>query len=166
MGAFRWMMRRGKRLRAAGHIIYRDSRSLSAPLRPSAPRVRGLRRRPSARRPPCGAPQRQVRVPFGQVHATPPTFSRKAPRFSPRLADGLAPTAGAQGKNFTSPRRKCAEMRTRSLFFLFLLAFYEVKTRYICIENLFYQLRMAKSRRFVAPFVCPAECSHTFLPSL
>nr|DAO98893.1 MAG TPA: hypothetical protein [Caudoviricetes sp.] len=93
-------------------------------------------------------------------------FSRKAPRFSPRLADGLAPTAGAQGENFTSPRRKCAEMRMRSLFFLFLLAFYAGKTRYICIENLFYQLRMAKSRRFVAPFVCPAECSPTFLPSL
>ena len=94
-----------------------------------------------------------------------PTFSRKAPRFSPRLADGLAPTAGAQGKNFTSPRRKCAEMHMRSLF-LFLLAFYAGKTRYICTENLFYQLRMAKSRRFVAPFVCPAECSHTFHPSL
>ena len=44
---------------------------------------------------------------------------RKAPRFSPRLADGLTPTAEAQGKNFTSPRRKCAEMRTRSLFFIF-----------------------------------------------
>ena len=103
----------------------------------------------------------------------PSTFPRKTHLSKKRscvllapFADGLTPTAEAQGKNFTSPRRMCAEMRTRSLFFLFLLAFYAGKTRYICIENLFYQLRMAKSRRFVAPFVCPAECSPTFHPSL
>ena len=175
------MMRRGKRLRAAGHIIYRGSRSLSAPLRPSAPGGHALRRRPSARRPPFGAksaprpctlrprPMRKARG----FSLFPSTFPRKTHLSKKRscvllapFADGLAPTAGAQGKNFTSPRRKCAEMRMRSLFFLFLLAFYAGKTRYICIENLFYQLRMAKSRRFVAPFVCPAECSPTFHPSL
>ena len=55
MGASRFMLRRGKRLRAAIHIIYKACRSLSATLRPSAPGVRGLRRRPSVRRPPFGA---------------------------------------------------------------------------------------------------------------
>ena len=49
------MLRRGKRLRTARHIIYKACRSLSAPLRPSAPRVHALRRRPSVRRPPFGA---------------------------------------------------------------------------------------------------------------
>lgn len=95
-----------------------------------------------------------------------PAFSRKAPRFSPRLADGLAPTAGAYGGKFHIAAEKVRRNAHAFTFFLFLLAFYAGKTRYICIENLFYQLRMAKSRRFVAPFVCPSECSHTFLPSL
>ena len=49
------MLRRGKRLRAAIHIIYRAVRSLSTPLRPSAPGVHALRRRPSVHRPPFGA---------------------------------------------------------------------------------------------------------------
>lgn len=56
----------------------------------------------------------------------PSTFPRKTHLSQKRscvllapFADGLTPTAEAQGKNFTSPRRMCAEMRTRSLFFIF-----------------------------------------------
>lgn len=174
------MLRSGKRLRAAGHIIYRDSRSLSVPLRPSTPRVRGLRRRPSARRPPFVAPPRQVRAPFGQVHAKSPRFfafplhfSEKNPpfqktllRFARSLRRRAHPHGRGTGEKFHIAAEKVRRNAHAFTFFLFLLAFYEVKTRYICIENLFYQLRMAKSRRFVAPFVCPAECSHPFHPSL
>ena len=174
------MSRSGKRLRAAGHIIYKECRSLSAPLRPSAPRGRGLRRHPSVRQPPFVAPFPQGRAPFGQgrceklavfrfsppLFREKPTFPKNAPAFcSPRLADGLTPTAEAQGENFTSPRRKCAFPRTRSLFFNF-GRFRTEKTRYICSENLFYQLRMAKVRPFVPIFVCPPECPDTSLPSL
>ena len=174
------MLRSGKRLRAAGHIIYRDSRSLSVPLRPSTPRVRGLRRRPSARRPPFVAPPRQVRAPFGQVHAKSPRFfafplhfSEKNPpfqktllRFARSLRRRAHPHGRGTGEKFHIAAEKVRRNAHAFTFFLFLLAFYEVKTRYICIENLFYQLRMAKSRRFVPVFVCPPECSHTFHPSL
>ena len=166
MGAFRWMLRSGKPLRAAGHIIYRDSRSLSAPLRPSAPRVRGLRRRPSARRPPFVAPQRQVRAPFGPVHAKssrffafPLHFSEKNPPFQktllrfalPASPTGLPQPPRCRGK-ISHRRGESAQKCARIHFFLFLLAFYAGKTRYICIENLFYQLRMAKARPFVPVF--------------
>ena len=147
-------------------LLYRAVRTLSAPLRPSAPRGRGLRRRPSARRPPFVAPQRQVRAPFGQVHATPPPRSREKPRVSlPASPTGSPPRPGHRGK-ISHRRGECAQKCARVHFFLFLLAFYAGKTRYICTENLFYQLRMAKSRRFVPVFVCPPEYSPTFLPSL
>ena len=147
-------------------LLYRAVRTLSAPLRPSTPRVRGLRRCPSARRPPFVAPQRQVRAPFGQVHAKNPHVLAKKPRVSlPASPTGSPPRPGHRGK-ISHRRGESAQKCARVHFFLFLLAFYEVKTRYICIENLFYQLRMAKSRRFVPVIVCPAECSPPFLPSL
>ena len=167
------MLRRGKRLRAAIHIIYRDSRSLSAPLRPSAPRVRGLRRRPSARRPPFVAPQRQVHAKSPRFFAFPLHFSEKNPpfqktllRFARSLRRRAHPHGRGTGEKFHIAAEKVRRNAHAFTFFLFSLAFYEVKTRYICIENLFYQLRMAKSRRFVPVFVCPPECSHPFHPSL
>ena len=67
----------------------------------------------------------------------PSTFPRKTHLSKKRscvllapFADGLTPTAEAQGKNFTSPRRMCAEMRTRSLFFIFAC--------FLCGENTLY----------------------------
>ena len=147
-------------------LYNRDSRSLSAPLRPSTPRVRGLRRRPSARRPPFVAPQRQVRAPFGQVHAKNPHVLAKSPAFLSPPRRRAHPHGRGAGEKFHIAAENVRRNAHAFTFFLFLLAFYAGKTRYICIENLFYQLRMAKSRRFVAPFVCPSECSPPFLPSL
>ena len=166
--------------RGRTHHIYMECRSLSAPLRPSAPGGRGLRRRPSVRRPPFVAPPRQVRAPFGQVHAKSPRFfafplhfSEKNPPFQKtllRFARSLRRRAHPHGRGAGEKFHIAAENVRRNAhaftFFLFLLAFYAGKTRYICIENLFYQLRMAKSRRFVPVFVCPPECSPPFLPSL
>lgn len=165
-GGFSLDVAQRETLRAAGYIIYMECPSVSAPLRPSAPKVRALRRRPSARRPPFGATpaprpctlrpspcEKPAVFRFSPpLFREKPTFPKNAPAFCSLPSPMGSPTAEAQGKNFTSPRRKCAEMRTRSLFFLFLLAFYAGKTRYICIENLFYQLRMAKARPFVPVF--------------
>ena len=83
----------------------------------------------------------------------------------PASPTGSPPRPGHRGK-ISHRRGESAQKCACVHFFLFLLAFYAGKTRYICTENLFYQLRMAKSRRFVPVFVCPPECSPTFLPSL
>ena len=118
--------------------------------------------------------------PFGQVHAKSPRFfafplhfSEKNPPFQKtllRFARSLRRRARPHGRGAGEKFHIAAENVRRNAhaftFFLFLLAFYAGKTRYICIENLFYQLRMAKSRRFVPVFVCPPECPDTFLPSL
>lgn len=95
-----------------------------------------------------------------------PPFPKTLPRFSPRLADGLAPTAGAQGKNFTSPRRKCAEMRTNSLFFYFCLlsmrekrAIFASKT---CFINSAWQNLGASSPRSFAQRSAPTHSSPAY----
>ena len=94
MGAFLGKRRESLRFRAARHIIYRACRPLSAPLRPSAPRVRALRRRPSARRPsPCEKP-----VVF---RFSPPLFREK-------------PTLPRNAPAFLSPPRRRARPRPRS----------------------------------------------------
>ena len=95
-----------------------------------------------------------------------PPFQKTLLRFARSLRRRARPHGRGTGEKFHIAAEKVRRNAHAFTFFLFLLAFYAGKTRYICIENLFYQLRMAKSRRFVAPFVCPAECSHTFLPSL
>ena len=99
-------------------LLYRAVRTLSAPLRPSAPGGHGLRRRPLVRRPPFGA--------------------RPAP--APPWASAVA-----QRINFTSSgesAQKCARVH----FFLLLSTFILKKTRYICNENPFYHLCVAKHR--------------------
>ena len=99
-------------------LLYRAVRTLSAPLRPSAPKGHALRRRPSVRRPPFGA-----------------TPAPRAPWTS----------AVAQRKDFTSSgesAQKCARVH----FFLLLITFILEKTRYICNENPFYHLCVAKHR--------------------
>lgn len=179
-GGFFGKRRESLRFCAARHIIYRACPSLSAPLRPSAPRVHALRRCPSARRPPFGARpaprpcalrpspcEKPVVFRFSPpLFREKPTFPRNAPAFLSPPRRRARPHGRGTGGKFHIAAEKVRRNAHAFTFFLFLLAFYAGKTRYICIENLFYQLRMAKSRRFVAPFVYPAECSHTFLPSL
>lgn len=104
--------------------------------------------------------------PSGKSMRKTPTFSRKSPAFLSPPRRRARPHGRGTGEKFHIAAEKVRRNAHAFTFFLFLLAFYEVKTRYICIENLFYQLRMAKSRRFVPVIVCPAECSPPFLPSL
>ena len=144
------------------------------------PEGSALRRCPSARRPPFGARpaprpcalrpspcEKPAVFRFSPpLFREKPTFPKNAPAFcSLPSPTGSPPRPRRRGK-ISHRRGECAQKCARVHFFLFLLAFYAGKTRYICIENLFYQLRMAKSRRFVPVFVCPPECSHTFLSSL
>lgn len=180
MGAFLGKRRESLRFCAARHIIYRACRPLSAPLRPSAPPVLPFRRRPSARRPPFSArpaprpcalrpsPCEKLAVfRFSPpLFREKPTFPKNAPAFcSLPSPTGSPPRPRRRGK-ISHRRGESAQKCARIHFFLFLLAFYAGKTRYICTENLFYQLRMAKVRRFVPVIVCPSECSPPFLPSL
>ena len=88
-----------------------------------------------------------------------PLFSRILPRFS-----CAHPAVLLLASRRSDP--KTGRESPRVEFFLDYNIFLSKEKPYICNENLFYQLRMAKSRRFVAPFVCPAECSPTFHPSL
>lgn len=144
------------------------------------PEGSALRRCPSARRPPFGARpaprpcalrpspcEKPAVFRFSPpLFREKPTFPKNAPAFcSLPSPTGSPPRPGHRGK-ISHRRGESAQKCACVHFFLFLLAFYAGKTRYICIENLFYQLRMAKSRRFVPVFVCPPECSHTFHPSL
>ena len=174
------MMRRGKRLRAAGHIIYRDSRSLSAPLRPSAPGERGLRRRPSARRPPFVAPQRQVRAPFGQVHAKSPRFfafplhfSEKNPPFQKtllRFARSLRRRAHPHGRGTGGKFHIAAENVRRNAhaftFFYFRLLSMREKRAIFASKTCFINSAWQKRGRSSPFFVSPPECPDTSLPSL
>lgn len=85
-----------------------------------------------------------------------PTFLKNAPAFcSLPSPTGSSPRPRRRGK-ISHRRGESAQKCARVHFFLFLLAFYAGKTRYICIENLFYQLRMAKARPFVPVFRLPA----------
>ena len=131
-------------------------------------------RPPSTRsRRPCAPPTRllvapflQGRAPFDQGRCEKPTDFRlflptfrekspcsrkKSPRFSPRRADGLALRGRGAKDKFHIVGGKCAEMRTRSPFFLLLSTFILKKTRYICNENPFYHLCVAKHRDLSSP---------------
>lgn len=138
-------------------------RSLSSPRgapHPAAPHPRASSVRPFG----------QGRAPFGQVHAKSPWFfafplhfSEKNPpfretllRFARSPRGRARPHGRGKGEKFHIAAEKVRRNAHAFTFFLFLLAFYEGKTRYICIENLFYQLRMAKSRRFVPVSRLPA----------
>lgn len=103
----------------------------------------------------------------------PSTFPRKTHLSKKRscvllapFADGLTPTAEAQGKNFTSPRRMCAEMRTRSLFFYFCLLSMREKHAIFASKTCFINSAWQKRDRSSPFFVSPPECSPTFHPSL
>ena len=175
------MLRRGKRLRAAGHIIYRDNRSLSAPLRPSAPRVRGLRAPPPRPRWPCGAksaprpctlrprPMRKARG-FSLFLSTFPRkthLSQKRSRVSlPASPTGSPPRPRRRGK-ISHRRGECAQKCARVHFFFYFCllstrgkhAIFASKT---CFINSAWQNLGASSPFFVSP----PECPDTFLPSL
>lgn len=103
----------------------------------------------------------------------PSTFPRKTHLSKKRscvllapFADGLTPTAEAQGKNFTSPRRKCAEMRTHSLFFIFCLLSMREKHAIFASKTCFINSAWQKRGRSSPFLVCPPECPDTSLPSL
>ena len=117
------------------------------------PEGSALRRCPSARRPPFGARPAPRPCALRPSPCEKPPRSREKPRVSlPASPTGSPPRPRRRGK-ISHRRGECAQKcACVHFFFLFLLAFYAGKTRYICIENLFYQLRMAKARPFVPVF--------------
>ena len=80
-----------------------------------------------------------------------PLVLEKSPLvFLPAAPTGSPSAAVAQRKNFTSSgesAQKCARVH----FFLLLIAFILKKTRYICNENPFYHLCVAKHRNLSSP---------------
>lgn len=102
-------------------------------------------------RPECAAfvDARQL---VGQVHAKSPHVLAKSPAFLSPPRRRARPHGRGTGEKFHIAVEKVRRNAHAFTFFLFLLAFYAGKTRYICIENLFYQLRMAKARPFVPVF--------------
>ena len=147
-------------------LYNRDSRSLSAPLRPSAPRGRGLRRRPSARRPPFVAPQRQVRAPFGQVHTNPPHVLAKSPAFLSPPRRRARPHGRGTGEKFhIAAENVRRNAHAFTFFYSYLLSMREKRAIFAsktCFINSAWQKRGHSSPFFVSP----PECPDTSLPSL
>ena len=126
---------------------FRRRASRPTPLHPAnAPSHRALSPRPCALRP---RPMRKARgfSPF------PPHFPRKVPLFSKKVPTFFSlprrrarpPRPWRKGK--ISHRREKVRRNTHEFtFFLLLIAFILKKTRYICNENPFYHLCVAKHR--------------------
>ena len=123
---------------------------------------------------------RHVRAPFGQgrcekpvvfrfsspLFREKPTFPKNAPAFLSPPRRRARPHGRGTGKNFTSPRRKCAEMRMRSPFFYFCLLSMREKHAIFASKTCFINSAWQKRGRSSPFFVSPPECPDTSLPSL
>ena len=147
-------------------LLYRAVRTLSAPLRPSTPRVRGLRRCPSARRPPFVAPQRQVRAPFGQVHAKNPHVLAKSPAFLSPPRRRARPHGRGTGEKFHIAAEKVRRNAHAFTFFCFCLLSMREKRAIFASKTCFINSAWQKRGRSSPFFISPPECSPPFLPSL